>query len=269
MSVDHYENFPVGSWLLPRHLRRAVHAIYRVARYADDVADEGALTAQERLAQLAQIEADLTAIQRGEAPILPVMQALAPVVDDYALPLECFFQLISAFRQDVLKTRYESFAELVEYCRRSANPIGRLMLWLYSEHDARSLAMSDGICTALQLINFLQDIAVDWQKGRVYLPLQDMARFGVTEQQIAAGDTGAGWKPLMRQQVERARRLLQAGAPLARRLPGRFGLEVKLIVLGGDRILKKLHDTGGEVFRVRPVMTWKDWCYIGWRTVFA
>ena len=160
MSVDHYENFPVASWLLPRHLRDAVRSIYYFARYADDVADEGDMPATARLAQLAQLDAQLETIRVGAAPSMPIMQHLATVIHEYALPIDLFSQLLSAFRQDVIKTRYENMAEVIAYCRRSANPIGRLLLILYNEHDSRALAMSDGICTALQLINFLQDIAI-------------------------------------------------------------------------------------------------------------
>ena len=269
MSVGHYENFPVGSLLLPRKMRRAVHAIYHFARYADDVADEGDASPAERLAELDRLEADLDRIAAGEPTRIELMASLAAAIAAHALPLQPFRDLLSAFRQDVAKTRYQSFAELVDYCRRSANPVGRLMLALYGESDARSLAQSDGICTALQLINFWQDAAVDWGKGRVYLPQEDLARFGVDEAQIAAGCFDAKWRALMLYQVERTRKMLQAGAPLGRTLRGRLGLELRLIVMGGDRILHKLHASGGDVFGQRPKLGVGDWIYMMWRACRA
>ncbi|PRP70445.1 squalene synthase HpnC [Chromobacterium amazonense] len=265
MSVGHYENFPVGSILLPRKMRRAVHAIYHFARYADDVADEGDADAAARLAELDRLEADLDRIAVGEPPRIALMAPLAVAIAEHALPLQPFRDLLSAFRQDVGKARYQSFGELVDYCRRSANPVGRLLLELYGETDPRSLAQSDGICTALQLINFWQDVAVDWQKNRVYLPQEDLSRFGVTEAQIAEGLCDAKWRALMLYQVERARKMLQAGAPLGRTLRGRLGLELRLIVMGGERILQKLHASEGDVFRQRPKLNSRDWAYMIWR----
>ncbi|OQS09343.1 squalene synthase HpnC [Chromobacterium violaceum] len=269
MSVGHYENFPVGSLLLPRRMRRAVHAIYRFARYADDVADEGDAAPAERLAELDRIEADLDRIAAGEPTRIALMASLAAAVAEHALPLQPMRDLLSAFRQDVVKTRYQSFGELVDYCRRSANPVGRLMLALYGETDPRSLAQADGICTALQLINFWQDVALDWRKGRVYLPQEDLARFGVDEAQIAAGRFDAKWRALMLFQVERARKMLQAGAPLGKTLRGRLGLELRLIVMGGERILSKLHAADGDVFTRRPVLGGRDWIYMMWRACRA
>lgn len=262
MSVDHYENFPVGSILLPRRMRRAVHVIYRFARHADDLADEGDADNAQRLAALQTLRNELDVIAAGGKPDMPLMQDLAQTIGLWALPLEPFYDLLSAFSQDVVKTRYENFAELVDYCRRSANPVGRLMLYLYGEQDPRSIAMSDGICTALQLINFWQDVAIDWQKGRVYLPQDDLARFRISETQIAAADAGGVWPMLMDKEVKRARAMLEAGSPLAMRLGGRLGWELRLIVLGGERILQKIHEARGDVFRQRPVLGWRDWVVI-------
>ncbi len=269
MSVGHYENFPVGSVLLPRRMRRGVHAIYHFARTADDIADEGDAGADARLAGLAALSSALDEIGRGQLPQDPMMQNLAQAIAAHQLPLAPFYDLLSAFSQDVSKTRYQDFAEIVDYCRRSANPVGRLMLALYGEHDSKSLAMSDGICTALQLINFLQDVAIDWDKGRVYLPQSDMAKFRVSEAQIAAGDTSGLWTPLMLKEIGRARAMLAAGAPLGRRLKGRFGFEIRMTILGGERILQKLHASGGDVFKARPVLTRKDWLYMFWRALKA
>lgn len=267
MSVGHYENFPVGSILLPRRMRRAVHAIYHFARYADDIADEGDAQPAERLAALQALRDELGRIEAGQAPHTALMQRLAAVIAEYRLPLAPFYDLLSAFSQDVEKTRYQNFAELVDYCRRSANPVGRLMLHLYGEHDPKSVAMSDGICTALQLINFWQDVAVDWRKGRVYIPQDDLARFRISEAQIAARDAGGVWPMLMDKEVKRALAMLEAGSPLGLKLKGRLGLELRLIILGGERILKKIHDARGDVLTQRPVLVWKDWLYMVWKAL--
>jgi len=269
MSVGHYENFPVGSILLPRRMRRAVHAIYHFARYADDVADEGDKQAEERLRELAQLQGELDVIRDGGIPAMPLMRNLAAAISSHALPMQPFYDLLSAFSQDVVKKRYQNFAEVVDYCRRSANPVGRLMLALYGENDPRSLAMSDGICTALQLINFLQDVAIDWDKDRIYIPLDDLEKFRIRESQIAGRDATGLWRPMMLAQIERTRKMLQAGAPLGKVLKGRLGLELRLVIMGGERILKKLHDSGGDVFRQRPVLTWRDWVYMLWRALRA
>lgn len=262
MPVDHYENFPVASWLLPRRLRRPVEAIYRFARSADDIADEGDASAPERLAGLARYQATLDRIERGETPDDPVFGPLAVEIRTHAIPLAPFRDLLSAFAQDVEKTRYADFGELMDYCRRSANPIGRLMLHLYGDRDPRHLAYADAICSSLQLINMLQDVAVDWEKGRVYLPQDELATHHVSEAQIAAGDTRGLWHMMMHKQIERARKLLQAGAPLGRKLGGRIGLELRITILGGEAILRKLHADPGRVFHDRPVLTPKDWLFM-------
>lgn len=260
--AGHYENFPVASILLPGRLRAPVRTIYAFARTADDIADEGDLPPAERLARLQALRAGLDAIGRGETPDDALMAALAQTIRKHDLPLAPFHDLLDAFSQDVTKTRYAHFGEVMDYCRRSANPIGRLMLALFGDRDPRHQAWSDGICAALQLINMLQDIAVDYRKGRIYLPQDEMARFGVSEAQIAEGRVDALWQQFMKQQIERARRMLAAGAPLGRALPGRLGLEVRLIVLGGERILYKLFDARGDVFRHRPVLGLADWLYM-------
>ena len=268
MPVDHYENFPVASWLLPKRLRKPVEAIYRFARTADDIADEGDASPQERLTALASYRVRLDEIERGGTPDDAVFGPLAEAVRSHGLPLTPFRDLLSAFAQDVEKTRYASFGEVMDYCRRSANPVGRLMLHLYGDHDPRHLAYSDAICSSLQLTNFLQDIALDFRKNRIYLPQDELAKFHVSESQIAAGDTRGMWAPMMYQQIERTRKLMQSGAPLARRLKGRIGLELRVTVLGGETILRKLHADPGRVFDDRPVLTRKDWLGMLGRALF-
>jgi squalene synthase HpnC len=264
MGVGHYENFPVASLLAPTHLRPAIRAIYRFARTADDIADEGDATAAARLRDLGQLDVTLEAIAAGTAADWP---DLAVAISSHGLALQPFRDLLSAFAQDVTTTRYASYADLRDYCRRSADPIGRLLLALYGVSDQQSIDWSDAICTGLQLANFWQDVAIDWDKGRVYLPREDLERFGVSESQIAAARVDAAWTALMRFEVERARRSLHSGAPLTRRLPGRIGLELRLVVHGGLRILERIDDCGGDVYRRRPRLGKGDWLLLGWRSL--
>lgn len=259
MPVDHYENFPVASLLLPARLREPVKAIYVFARSADDIADEGTLADGERLAGLDRYRAELDAIAAGRPTQDPVFLRLRPVIAEHRLPLQLFRDLLDAFSQDVVKTRYANFGELMAYCRRSADPIGRLLLHLYGIGDAKSQSLSDGVCSSLQLINHWQDIAIDWQKGRIYLPQDELARFGIAESQIAEGRWDAAWAAMMDFQIDRARAMMAAGSPLVHVLPGRIGLELRLIVASGFRVLDKLQRVRGDVFRRRPVITKRDW----------
>jgi squalene synthase HpnC len=262
MAVGHYENFPVASVLLPRQFRLPVSLIYRFAREADDFADEGDAAEAVRLALLDEFRQELGKIERGAAPGIPWFADLADVIATHHLPLRPFHDLLSAFSQDVTKTRYADHDEVLEYCRRSANPVGRLLLQLYGAATSQNLIYSDAICTSLQLINFLQDVATDYRKGRVYLPQCDLARFGVGEEQIAAGDTRGNWRTLMSFELARARGLLYSGAALGRILGGRIGLELRMIVAGGERILTKIERVGGDVFHQRPVLRWYDWPFM-------
>ncbi len=264
MSVGHYENFPVASWLMPAKLRPAVHAIYRFARTADDLADEGDAAPEERLAALDAMREQLRAIADGRSS---EWQDLAAAIKEHQLPLPLFFDLLSAFSQDVVTGRYDSFEVLIDYCRRSANPIGRLLLHLFARSDATLLQHSDAICTGLQLANFWQDIAVDWRKGRVYLPQRDLTQFGVSEAQIARGEVNERWRNLMAFEVQRTRELLQSGAPLARELGGRIGVELRLVVQGGLRILERIDAVNGDVFSHRPTLSARDWTLMGWRAL--
>ena len=259
MTVGHYENFPVASVLLPAPLRYPVSVIYRFARSADDFADEGDLPARERLAQLDDYRQGLRRLALGIAPEDALFSELGRIVREFDLPLQLFHDLLDAFAQDVVKKRYADFAELMDYCRRSANPVGRLLLHLFNAAAARNLEQSDAICSSLQLINFWQDVEIDWRKDRIYLPQDEMRRFGVTEREIAAGDASGPWQALMRFQVERARVLMLSGASLGRALPGRIGLEIRTIVQGGLRILEKIDKAGGDVYHHRPMLRSHDW----------
>jgi len=265
MGVGHYENFPVASLLLPARLRPAVRAIYRFARTADDIADEGDAGPDARLAALQALGYELESlpVPGGRWP------DLATAVAQYNLPLSLFHDLLSAFAQDVTVHRYPDEPALRDYCRRSANPIGRLLLALYGRSEAELLSMSDAICTGLQLTNFWQDVALDWDKGRVYLPQDDLARWGVSEEQIARRLVDERWRALMAFEVGRTRALLQSGAPLATALGGRIGLELRLVVQGGLRILERIDAARGDVFRHRPALSARDWTMMGWRALRA
>jgi squalene synthase HpnC len=265
LPVEHYENFPVASWLLPAAVRPSVEVIYAFARSADDFADEGDLPDAERLARLEAYEGSLDRIERGERPADPLFSRLHDTIRAHDLPIPLFRDLLGAFRQDVTKKRYATFDELMDYCRRSADPVGRILLKLFGKDDAANLRDSDAICSSLQLINHWQDVAIDWGKGRVYLPQEDLARFGLSEAQIAAGQAGGPWKDLMAFQCQRARAMMRSGTPLGTRLPGRFGLEIRAICSGGLRILDKIEAVDGDVFRHRPVLKGADWLAVLWR----
>jgi phytoene synthase len=267
MAVDHYENFPVASLLLPRALHEPVAAIYAFARSADDLADEGVRLPERRLEMLADYRREIEAIEQGRDSDHPMFLRLRSVVVAHDLPLWPFHDLLDAFTQDVVKTRYTDFAELTDYCRRSANPVGRLMLRLFRADSVENLQASDAICTALQLINHWQDVAIDWRKGRVYLPREDLARFGVDEPSIADGVCDRRWRELMRFEVDRARVLMLSGEPLGRRLAGRCAMELRAIVAGGMRILEKIEAVDYDVFRRRPELQKADWLRILWRAL--
>ncbi|MDD2701015.1 MAG: squalene synthase HpnC [Sideroxydans sp.] len=262
MSVDHYENFPVASILMPRRLRKPVAAIYHFARAADDIADEGELRDEERLQQLDEFRDELNHIANGETPLLPLFRHLAEEIQAHALPLQPMHDLLDAFSQDVVKKRYRDYEELLDYCRRSANPVGNLLLHLYEEATPVNIAYSDAICSALQMINFWQDVAKDWAIGRVYLPQDDLARFFVTEAQIAEGRCDDNWRALMKFEVDRARALMLSGKPLGSILTGRIGLEMRMIIQGGLRILDKLESADYDMFNKRPVLKPYDWVII-------
>jgi len=263
VPVSHYENFPVASWVGPPALRAAISAIYGFARSADDIADEGDDPPAVRLAGLDRYARMLDRIESSSdarvEPAGPPFEALAEAIRRHSLPIEPFRDLLSAFRQDITKPRYADIDELFDYCRRSANPIGRLLLHLYGVSAEVELGRADAICTGLQLANFWQDIALDWAKGRVYLPADDMARFGVSERHIADAIADERWRRLMAFEVARTRELLRAGLPLANALPLRARTELKMVVAGGLRILRAVDLAQGDVFRRRPVLRLRDW----------
>ena len=270
-GVDHYENFPVASLLCPPRLRPAVKAIYHFARTADDLADEGQASAPERLAELDQFEADLAACALAQTPSSgrwpAVFDALAPVLREWDLPLELLRDLLSAFKQDVTQSRYANQAQLLDYCRRSANPIGRLLLHLYQIRDETSLQQSVDICTALQLINFWQDLSVDLPRGRLYLPADLLARHGLSADQLLQPQPPAAAGALIDSALDWAEHLMLRGAPLARQVPGRAGWELRLVVQGGLRIAQRVRHLGPRVLQQRPKLGRRDVALMLWRSL--
>lgn len=278
-SVGHYENFPVASWLCPPALRPAVVALYHFARTADDLADEGDLSASDRLAQLSAYRQALERCLAGQADAdaqawPPVFGPLALAVRAHTLPAPLLHDLISAFEQDVRHTAaghvYADTAELLAYCRLSANPVGRLLLHLYGIADAPSLAQSDAVCSALQLINFWQDISVDHARGRHYLPADALARHGLTLADFAGPgkpEVQARCQALVAELCAQAQALMEQGAPLARRIPGRAGWELRLVVQGGLRILEKIAAAGHRSWLQRPTVGKADVPLLLWRAL--
>ena len=265
----------MASVLCPAHLRPAIAALYHFARTADDLADEGETTAEQRLAQLSRYRADLQATARRQAHSgtwPQVFEPLAGVIAQFHLPVPLLADLLDAFEQDIRYTaaqrRYATDAELLDYCRRSANPVGRLLLHLYGVGDALSLAQSDQICTALQLINFWQDVRVDAARGRWYITQAAMAHFKVTDADFAPVSQSRNATLLIASCAERTRAMMLKGAPLALRIPGRAGWELRLVVQGGLRILDKITTLGHATWRQRPVRTVWDAPVLLWRALW-
>ena len=267
-GVDHYENFPVASFLCPPALRPAIMAIYWFARTADDLADEGDAAPAARLAELTAYRTDLAACAEGQptsARWISVFTPLRSVIEQHSLPVDLLADLLSAFEQDVSKTRYASQAELLDYCRRSANPVGRLLLHLYQVSDAPSLAQSDCICTALQLINFWQDLGIDIPRGRIYLPADGFAQHGVDEVQLLQRKVNPATTALVAANLGWATTLMQRGAPLVKKVPGRAGWELRLVVKGGLRIAEKIELLKFATLQQRPKLNAWDGAVMVWR----
>ena len=276
----HYENFPVASWLCPPRLRPPIAAIYQFARTADDIADEGDASAAQRLAQLRDFRAQLGAAARGASAFAQwpeVFVPLAHAIRSHRLPEDLLDDLLRAFMQDVEKTQagagYADRAELLRYCSLSANPVGRLLLHLYGVNDPVSLLRSDAICSALQLINFWQDLGVDLPRGRFYLPRADCVLHGLAPEDLRGFRPLAPSAPppnamaLVASEVAWARNLMLQGAPLVHRLPGRAGWELRLVVQGGLAILDKIAAAGHDSFSHRPTVGKTDLPRIAWRAL--
>ena len=270
VGVDHYENFPVASWLCPAELRPPVEAIYHFARTADDIADEGSAPPAERVADLAAYRADLFAAAAGGAPSSRwphVFTPLAAAIARHRLPVALLADLLDAFAADAVETRYGDRAGVLDYCRLSANPIGRLLLHLYGIDDAGALARSDAICSALQLATFWQDLGVDSARGRIYVPAADLRRHGIATDELLARADSARMRALVGELVAWARELMLSGAPLVHAVPGRAGWELRLVVQGGLRILEKIDRLGGATLHARPTIGAGDAPLLAWRAL--
>jgi hydroxysqualene synthase len=261
LAQTHYENFPVGSLLVPKARRKHVYSIYAFARIADDFADEdydnAGLTEVERLKSLDDWEAQLSESYRGRASH-PVFVALAETVKELSLPEQLFKDLLLAFKQDVVKRRYATFTEVLDYCTRSANPVGRLILRLFDYRDERLDALSDCICTALQLANFWQDVAVDIQKDRVYLPQDELAHFGVSVEDLRARRCTDAYRRLLQLQIERTRELFNRGKSLPAQVRGRLAIELRLTWHGGMRMLELIEGQQYDTLNARPKISTLD-----------
>lgn len=264
MARAHYENFPVGR-LVPREMQPHVHAVYAFARYADDLADEGyagsakakgaqdVMMPEERLAALDDWEKQLCSTP-GTPGLHFIFTALHETIRELDLPLSLFTDLLSAFKQDVVKRRYANFPEVLDYCRRSANPVGRLVLLLHKVRDEKLHVLADHICTGLQLANFWQDVGVDLEKDRIYLPEDDRVKFGVTEEALFARRADEKYRALLKFQVERTQAIFDQGAPLTRALRGMLRIEIRLTWLGGTTILRKIEALHFETLNHRPTV---------------
>lgn len=271
LANNHYENFPVASLFLPKHLRAPIALIYSFARQADDFADEGDLTIEQRLSLLNEFRDELDLLQAYIKPKSTFFVSLNQMVRDQKLPFAPFYDLLDAFSQDVTKTRYTDYEDVIDYCKRSANPIGRLLLHLYQQATPKNIEYSDHICTALQLINFLQDVAIDFKKNegkqRIYLCQDELMAFGITEQTIrayvnATQPTDEHWHQFMHFNLRRTQALLNAGKPLGKVLKGRIGFEMRMIIAGGERIIHKISAVNGDIFNRRPKLNRWDWVIV-------
>ena len=261
LAQSHYENFTIASWLMPREMRRHMYAIYAYARMADDFADE-----EHDLAKLDRWEQELDLAYAG-TPRHPVFVALADTVRRFDIPRQPFADLLRAFRSDVDFKGFETMDELLGYARYSANPVGQLVLYLFGFGDSGRQQLSDRICSGLQLANFWQDIAIDLTKERVYLPRQDIARFGYSIAQLRAGVVNAPFIALMRHEVEFARGLLSSGAALHELVGARLGRDILMFAGGGLAILRAIEGAGYDVFRRRPELHKLDYLRLGWQAL--
>ena len=281
VARTHYENFPVASLLLPRRMRPAVSAVYAFARRADDFADEPGYRDEERLALLddwqRRLEAAVAQAGASAGRDDLIFLAVADAIRRHELPLSLFTDLLSAFRQDVHKKRYATWAEVLDYCSRSATPVGRLVLRIAGHRDVVMDRSSDALCTALQLTNFWQDFALDWQNGRLYVPHADCASYGAREADLATAvtDAAAGrpalmppeWTAVMREMVQRTRQLFQDGRLVCDGVSGRLKYELRLTWQGGWRILERIERSQFDVLR-RPALSAKDALVLAGRTAF-
>ena len=267
-NVDHYENFPVASVFLPKEIRHAVQVIYYFARSADDIADEGNMSVLERLLRIDSFKKELDCIQDEQTPQTDLFQSLSEVIKKHNIPLRPFYQLLSAFRQDVLKISYLDDEDLLNYCQLSANPVGHLMLHLFGQDMLKTRLHSNALCSALQLINHWQDVYVDWDKGRCYLSQKSLSDFGLQLNVLNENEKTKAFQDMLQVQCQRAEKLLIRGIPLVYMLEGRLSLEVRAIISAAYRVLKKTQKANTQADKIRPRLSWLDAPWIIWHMLF-
>ncbi len=257
IALEHYENFPVGSWLIPREKRKYLHAIYAFARTADDFADEGIYNEEERTRLLADWEKRLDECLTGN-PHHPVFISLREAIEKFHIPSGLLRDLITAFKMDTVNKRYMAMSDVLNYCRYSANPVGRIVLFLFEHREPELHRLSDFICTALQLTNFWQDIAIDLEKDRIYIPQEDMERFGYTVSDLKSHTLNDSFRSLLSNEIEYTRDLFNNGRHLNTIVRKGLAIELRVIWSGGMKILEKIERNGYDIFNKRPVITTVD-----------
>ncbi|MEN8191667.1 MAG: squalene synthase HpnC [Bacteroidota bacterium] len=260
-TKSHYENFPVISLFLSKKVRKHVAVVYQFARQADDIADEGNLTTDERLRQLNDYQNFLNQSLDGNPPSI-YWEALIKTITEKNLSTDNFHKLLDAFKQDIVKNRYDTFAEIENYCSRSANPVGRIILELHGIYDEEANQFSDSICTALQLTNFYQDVSIDIQKDRIYIPIEELKMYDITEEMFQKKNFNSNFKKLMQHQVERAGKLYDIGGNLLPKLPWNLKRQIAWTIGGGKAILKKIEENSFDVLNSRPTLSKQDFLKI-------
>lgn len=263
----HYENFPVVSLFISKQLRKHVAIVYQFARQADDIVDEGTGSAELRIQNLELYNKQLSDSLDGKFAS-PFWGALYNTINQFNLTTKNFYDLLDAFKQDVTKSRYQTFQEVIHYCERSANPVGRIILEFYDIRDRETLKHSDAICTALQLTNFYQDTAVDFAKNRIYIPAEDFKKFGVTENIFQLKENNLNFQKMLKYQVDRTQQFFDIGKRLLSVLPARLRMQIKMTILGGEEILKKISYINYNVLNMRPTLTKKDFSKLFLKALF-
>jgi len=257
-AKNHYENFPVASLFIKKNLRKHIAIIYQFARQADDIADEGNLTNDERIKLLNKYKQALTNSLNNKFENL-FWYALNNTIKEFRLSTDNFYNLLSAFKQDIVKIRYKDFNDLLDYCKRSANPVGRIILELHNIHEENALKYSDDICTALQLTNFYQDVSIDIKKGRIYIPQSEMIKFEVEEIAFEDKEINTNFTKLMKFQIDRTKRIFDNGRNLLKYLPLALRIEILLTIIGGKAILTMIEKNNFDVLNNRPTLSKKDY----------
>ena len=266
-AKNHYENFPVISFLIPKELQKHVAVIYWFARTADDFADEGNLTEEERLKQLEEFENNFTSALNGN-PKNDFESALVNTIKGKKLTTSLFYDLLKAFKQDVTKKRYKDFIDVLDYCKHSANPVGRLILELFNIRNDECFELSDKICTALQLTNFWQDLALDFQKGRIYLPEDEMQKFSVDEKWFELKENSLNLQQLLRHNISRTEEMFEVGRGLLKHLKGKLKMEIAWTIMGGELILKKIKEINYNTINFRPTLSKVEYLSLAVKSIF-